>query len=213
MKKNLSYCLFALLGLGASIAFAACSSDDDEKEKEEPEVVEPVDPEAIGGHWYVEIPRTGDVVNWRSEVLEMTTYDHIGVILYVNSYDGEGYWAHLYFKDGEIINYSGFGKDQEGGEFKYTMDDAGNISISRLMPNTPPFENFKYADGQIVAMMDGQTVTFAHPVGEKEAMLEDFWELLVEEGLIGYGDDDTSIDTDISDKPAAEPSRAPRVIK
>ena len=44
----------------------------------------------------------------------------------------------------------------------------------------------------------------------KQTFLNDFWEMLVEAGMVGYEDDGGQQKTDVTDENASEPSRARR---
>ena len=59
---------------------------------------------------------------------------------------------------------------------------------------------------------NGQTlnITFTRPTAEQQTFLNDFWEMLVEAGMVGYEDDGGQQKTDVTDENASEPSRARR---
>lgn len=197
MKNTLLYIMLGIIVM----AFTSCHDDS-----------APFDSNLLNGHWYAEIPISGNIENWRTEEGEMTTYDHIGVILLLYPLTNNGVLAHLYLQNGEMVNYDGFNYFQDGsGYFDFAVDSDGNISVSNYKNGTFEPKNLRYVDGKIIGEINGQTVIFTHPSEQQENFLEDVWQMLVDEGVVGGSDDGGSwYGSDISDQNATTPARAPR---
>lgn len=196
MKKILLFLLPALM-------LTACSKDDEQ----------PIDENLIQGHWYAEMPMTGTTQNWRTEEEgDMTDYDHVGIILFINTEANQGYWSHLFLKDGEVVNVAGFGasaQEQNRAYFTYQLDGDGNFTLAHYTETAPPVAGMRYTNGTITSTVEGKPFVFRRPEDMgKTDFLDDVWEMLAEAGMGGYDDGDDHLNTDISDKPADEPSRS-----
>lgn len=206
--------MIVLLGL---LAIVSCKDDDDK--------VGPASEaqmEEVTGHWYAELPISGEIENWRTEEEgDMTTYDKICAVIYLNGVlneaveDGYGsQWGYLYVKnDGEMVNYGGIDLSKKNTFFYFTMDSEGYIKPSSQIENLPQVSNMRYKNGVITADVDyhGTTlhVTFHRPDDLFETMLKDYYDMLYEEGIVGgYEDLDGEQRTDIRDNGATEPSRS-----
>ena len=206
MKKIFMF-LFSL------VLFASCSNDDN-----------PAGPateaqmQVLTGHWYAELPISGETDNWRTEEeSDRTDYDHIGALIYLNGYQTDlSYWGYLYMKDGDMVNFDGIDRMTEDAAFDFTMNSDGNITTSSHLPNAPKVTNMHWDSKKDVITADvsynGQTlnITFTRPTAEQQTFLNDFWEMLVEAGMVGYEDDGGQQKTDVTDENASEPSRARR---
>ncbi len=171
--------------------------------------------EDVTGHWYTEIPLTGETANWRTEEEgDVTDYDHIGALIYLNGYDTESsYWGYIFLKDDELVNFDGIFQRDKEARFDFTMFTDGRILTSNHLSDAPEVSNMLYADGKITADVSykGQsfTLTFTRPTEEQEPHLQEYWELLAEAGIVGgYTDDGDTQQTNVSDENAYEPSRA-----
>ncbi len=191
--------IFILLAF-ALVAMAGCKSDDDR---------EPADLNLLVGHWYAEIPLKGEVKNWRTEEEEMTTYDHVGAVLYFNTeYTSWSWWGYLYIKDGEMVNFDGISRVDNNATFDYTVDPDYNITTVSKLESAPVAKSMRYSDGKIYAEFDTLQVVFTRPDEQQSAFLEDFWEILVENGIVGYEDEGQKVQTEVTDENATEESRA-----
>ncbi len=204
--------IFAMLII-AMMAMTGCKDDDDPKPASEEMMHE------VTGHWLAKIPISGEISNWRSEEGEMTIYDNIDALIYLNGWvttNKGSFWGYVYMKDGEMVNYDGIdrsGADYSG--FDIAMDSDGNITPSVSVGNVPKVTNMRYAGNVITADVNylGRTISlvFHRPTEEEEARLNEVFEMLLEAGIIGgYEDDDDRQKTDVTDKSATEPSRAKR---
>ncbi len=199
MRNTLFYMLVAFATLGLS----GCHDDPDPV---------PFDIGLLEGDWYAEIPLSGSTENMRLEEGGVTDYDHVGVVLRFTYSFTSGYWIHLFLHDGEMVNFSGFGFDDEtDGTFDYTVSPDGEIAISHFLAGTPRPEGIRYVDGRIYAVIGSQTVVFSRPNDEQSALLQEVEAILIEQGDIGGAEDGgTKYDTDISDKNATNPARSRR---
>lgn len=208
--KNLK--IFAMLII-ALVAMTGCK-DDDDPVPASPELIE-----KVHGHWYAEIPVSGQTLNWRTEEEgDMASYNMVAVVFYLNGYITESsFWGDLYLQDSELVNFDGLLSVDDNKYFNYTMDSKGNITPSSHMPDAPEVSNMKYDSKLETIVADvsykGQTfhLTFRRPTGEQEKQLNEYFEMLAEAGEIGgYEDDDSKQKTDVTGKDATEPSRAKR---
>ena len=207
MKTMKNY-MIALLGL---LALASCSNDDDEvtgpaTEKQMQE---------ISGHWYAELPISGETENWRTEEEgDMTTFDKVGVLIYLNGYYPDAcYWGYIYLQDGDMVNFDGLHRRDEAANFEITMDREGNITTSSHLPDAPQVSNMHYANSLITADVayHGYTfnITFRHVETKEEQTLKEFYSILQEEGIIGgFADDGDNMKTEVTGDDATEPQRA-----
>lgn len=197
MKHTL---LYMMLGI---IVMALTSCHDDPA---------PFDKQLLEGDWVVEIPEKGTTENYRSEEGGTTEYEMLMVVLRFNPLYDSGYWMHIFVQNGEMVNFNGFGRQEEKiGNFDFTVDSDGHITISHFLEGTPHPQNIRYADGKIFAEINGQTIIFTHPSEPQAALLSEVMDILMEEGEIGGAEDTgNKYGTDISDKNATTPARAPR---
>ena len=202
--------VFALFGL----LLAACSSNDDNPAGPASEA----QMQALTGHWYAEVPLIGETDNWRTEEEDdRTDYDHIGTLIYLNGYMTDlSYWGYLYLKDGDMVNFDGIDRMTEDAAFDFTMNSDGDITTSSYMQGAPQVNNMHYDQQKDIVTAsvshNGQTlnITFTRPTAQQEAFLNDFWEMLVEAGMVGYEDDGYQLNTDVTSDNADETSRARR---
>jgi hypothetical protein len=204
-------CIFAMLII-ALVAMTSCTSNEDAP------VVKPATEEqmqSLSGHWYAELPISGETDNWRSEEEgDRTAYDKIGTFIYLNGYYPDAcYWGYLYLKDGDMVNFDGLHRRDNEANFAITMDSEGNIRPSSYLPDAPVVNNMRYANGIITADVNfmGRHVNLIFTLVDpsKEQALKDFYDILAEEGIVGgYADDGDKQKTDVTDENANEPSRA-----
>ena len=116
-----------------------------------------------------------------------------------------------------MVNFDGLGRRDEQANFEFKMDRDGNITPSSHLPNAPQVTNMHYTGSVITADVayKGKTfsLTFTRPTAEQEATMQEFWEILGEEGIVGgYADNGYEQRTDLSDIDATEPSRSNSTI-
>ena len=142
--------LFVLLGL---LALTSCH----DKEEAQPATEEQL--KELTGHWYAELPLSGETENWRTEEEgDMTTYDKIGALIYLNGAATDAcYWGYLYLQNGDMVNYDGLHHRDQEANFAFTMDSEGNITTSSNLPDAPQVSNMHYDSTQKVITAD---VTF-----------------------------------------------------
>ena len=209
MKKIWIF-MFALL------AIVSCKDDDPK-----PATAEQL--QKLTGHWYAELPANGETANWRTlEEGDMTTYDHIGVVIYLNGNtptEEVNYWGYLYLQEGDMVNYAGLmSESHEQSSFSFTMDEEYNITPSSHLKDAPQVTSMHWDNTKDVITADvnykGQTfkLTFKRVNLNEEQTLKDFYDILAEEGIVGgYADLDTQLNTDVSDNDATGPSRVRRL--
>lgn len=206
MKKIWIF-MFALL------AIVSCKDDDPK-----PATAEQL--QKLTGHWYAELPANGETANWRTlEEGDMTTYDHIGVVIYFNGdtpTEEVSYWGYLYLQNGDLVNFAGLmSESHEQSSFSFTMDEDCNITPSSHLKDAPKVTKMHYDREKDIITAEvnykGETyyLTFTRPTGDNETLLNDFWDMLIEAGEIGgSADKGTEIDTDVEEGGATESSRA-----
>lgn len=199
----------------ALLAMTSCSNDDNEAAGPATEA----QLEAVNGHWYAEIPISGETDNWRTEEEgDVTTYDKIGTLIYLNGYFPDAcYWGYLYLKDDDMVNYDGLHRRDNEANFAFTMDSEGNITPSSYLPDAPVVNNMRYANGVITAdvsfMGHNVNLVFTRVDIAKEKVFKDFYDILAEEGIVGgYADEGNKQKTDVTDNDATEPMRARRLL-
>lgn len=204
--------IFTMLVI-ALVAMTSCSSDDD--------TVQPVSQEQLQnlhGHWYAEIPISGETANWRTEEEgDMTDYDHIGVLVYLNgTYTDASYWGYIFLQDNELVNIDGiFMRDNDEASFDYTMDSEGNITPKSHLADAPQVTNMHYdAKADIITANvaykgHNLALTLVRPTQEEGTVLYDYWQMLAEAHIVGgYDDGGDHLNTDVKDESANKPSRA-----
>lgn len=206
MKKIWIF-MFALL------AIVSCRNDD------EPGPATQEQLEALTGHWYAELPLSGETFNWRTlEEGDMASYDNVGVVIYLNGYNPNGdasYWGYLYLQDGDMVNFTGLlSESHEQSSFSFTMDSEGNIKPSSHLKDAPEVKTMYYDRTKDIitanVIYQGQTyyLTFIRPTGDSETHLNDIFDMLIEAGEIGgYDDKGNQLNTDVDNGNATEPSR------
>ena len=206
MKKIWIF-MFALL------AIVSCKDDDPK-----PATAEQL--QKLTGHWYAELPANGETANWRTlEEGDMTNYDHIGVVIYLNGNtptEEVSYWGYLYLQEGDMVNYAGLmSESHEQSSFSFTMDEEYNITPSSHLKDAPKVTKMHYDREKDIITAEvnykGETyyLTFTRPTGDNETLLNEFWDMLIEAGEIGgSADKGTEIDTDVEEGGATESSRA-----
>lgn len=202
--------IYAMLVV-AMMTMTACSSDDG------PSAASQEQMQKLQGHWYAEMPVSGETANWRTEEEDdMTNYDHVGVLVYFNgTYTDVSYWGYVFLKDNEMVNFDGIFMRDDEARFDYTMDSDGNIMPMSLLSDAPQVTGMRYdAKADIITANvaykgHNLALTFVRPTQEEGTALYEYWQLLVEAGIVGgYEDGGDHIDTDISGKDADEPSRS-----
>lgn len=204
--------IFTMLVI-ALVAMTSCSSDDD--------TVQPASQEQLQnlhGHWYAEIPISGETANWRTEEEgDMTDYDHIGVLVYLNgTYTDASYWGYIFLQDNELVNIDGiFMRDNDEASFDYTMDSEGNITPKSHLADAPQVTNMHYdAKADIITANvaykgHNLALTLVRPTQEEGTVLYDYWQMLVEAHIVGgYDDGGDHLNTDVKDESANKPSRS-----
>lgn len=201
MKK-----IFILI-LGLMTMFG-CSSDDKASPASEEQM------QKVSGHWYALLPVSGEIENWRTEEEgDLTTYDHIGVVVYLNgSNPGASFWGYLYIQNGEMVNYDGLFLRDEEANFSFTMNSDGVITPSSYLPDAPQVSNMRYANDVITANVNfkGRSINLIFaPLYDNDPTYKEFFDILIEEGIIGgYSDKGDELNTDVSDKGADQSARA-----
>lgn len=120
-------------------------------------------------------------------------------------------WGYFYTKDGDLVNFDGIDRMNQGSNFSYTVTPDGFITPDNYIEKAPKVESMRYMDGKIYAKVNGMQIVFTRPTEELNARLEEFWLMLVEAGMIGYDDDGYQIHTDIKGDNAEEPARCRQI--
>ena len=214
--KTLNKIFILLFGL---LVMSSCK-DDDVNVEESKEAIPATEEQmrTLSDQWYAELPFSGETDNWRTEEEgDMISYDHIGVIMYLNDrYTEDSYWGFIFMKDNEMVNYDGINRRTTDTTFDFKMDRDGNITILNPLADIPQLSNVHY-DAQKDAITadvtyNGQTlngIAFNRPSEEQQEFIDDFFETLLDAGQVtGYEDLDSEQKTGITDKNATEPSRA-----
>lgn len=206
--------IFAMLII-ALVAITSCSDNEDNS------VVE-AQYDAAAGHWYAELPISGETENWRTaEEGDMTTYDKVTAIFYLGgSFMKDGWWGYLYLKnDNEMVNYGGLDLAKHETQFTFNMTADGHITPSSHVQNMPKVMNMQYDSVRDVITADvtykGQSyhLTFSRPTDDDWERLDEYFYILLEAGVVGgYDDGGDYLDTDISNDDATEPQRARRFV-
>jgi len=208
MKKIFMF-LFGML------AIASCSNDDNETAGPATQA----QLEAVTGHWYAELPISGETDNWRTEEEgDVTTYDKVAALFYLNGYTTtECWWGYLYLQDGDMVNYGGIDLNETSNMFSFTMTSEGDITPSQHLANGPKVTNMHYDSKKDIITADvdysGHTlsVTFTRPTASQATQLNEYFDILQEEGIVGgYEDKDSQLKTDVTDDDATETPRARR---
>jgi hypothetical protein len=163
------------------------------------------DPSVINGLWYAEVPMTGQTYDMRShDDLVEVTYDHVAVVLDLQN--GFGTWTHYYIKDGEMVNYEG----HYFSSFSYTIDGEGNITLTEESDISDTSAilgiRLRYAEHKIT-VAGNISLTLTAPFDEAARKTEQ-WNELIDKDHLGWDADE--YETELSPKPATEPSRARR---
>lgn len=206
--------IFAMLII-ALVAMTSCSNDDNEAAGPASET----QMQAVTGHWYVELPISGETDNWRTEEEgDRTDYDHIGALIYLNGYTtSDCWWGYLYLQNGDMVNYGGIDLNEKGNMFSFAMNSDGNITPSQHLANGPKVTNMHYDSQKDIITADVDysghklSVTFTRPTAELTSQLNEYFDILQEEGIVGgYEDKGGQQKTDVSGDDATEPMRARR---
>ena len=210
--------LFAPLGVGLFLLFGlltmtSCSEEDNPVQPASEELLQ-----QLQGHWYAELPISGETENWRTEEEgDMTAYDHIGVLVYLNGYITDAsYWGYLFLKDNDMVNFDGiFMREGDEASFDYTMDSEGNITPLSHLDDAPQVTNMHYdAKADIITANvnykdHNLALTLVRPTQEEGTVLFDFWQMLAEAHIIGgFDDGGDHLNTIVTDKDAKEQQRA-----
>ena len=212
MKKIFMF-LFGLL------AMVSCSDNDDNPSAGPATKAQY---EAVTGHWYAEIPISGETDNWRTEEEgDVTTYDKIDALIYLDANTDDvivtfGFWGYIYLQDNDMVNYGGL-LSSDDDIFQFSMTSDGYITPSSHLADAPKITNMHYdaTANVITATVDYKgkslSLTFVRPDEEAMNRLNECYEILMEEGIVSaYDDGGNIILSDVTDKNADEPSRAPR---
>ena len=212
MKTN---SLFAMLII-ALVAITSCSVNEDNS-------VGPAQEEqyeAAAGHWFAELPISGETDNWRTEEEgDLTTFDKVTAIFYLGGYlMKDGWWGYLYLQDNdEMVNYGGLDLSQHETQFSFYMTADGHITPSSHIQNMPQVTNMMYDSVNDIITGDvtynGQSyhLTFTRPTDDDWERLNEYFYILLEEDIVGgYDDEGDHLITDVTDENADEPSRARR---
>ena len=203
--------------LFASVLFASCSNDDDTTGP-----ASEAQMHALTGHWYAELPISGETDNWRTEEEgDRTAYDKVAALFYLNGYTTtECWWGYLYLQDDDMVNYGGIDLNEKGNMFSFAMTSDGNITPSQHLANGPKVSNMHYDSQKDIITADVDysghklSITFTRPTEELTTQLNEYFDILLEEGIVGgYEDKGAEQHTDVTDKGATEPSRARRFFK
>ena len=168
----------------------------------------------LTGHWYAELPISGETENWRTEEEgDMTTFDTIGAVIYLNGYFTDAcYWGYIFLQDGEMVNYDGLHRHDEAANFEIKMDRDGNITASSHLAGAPQVTNMHYANGVITADVsyreNNVSLVFHRTETDEEKTLKAFYDILVEEGIIGGNTEGDDVTTDVADDGADQPARS-----
>ena len=178
--------------------------------------------EAVTGHWYAEIPISGETDNWRTEEEgDVTTYDKIDALIYLDANTDDvivtfGFWGYIYLQDNDMVNYGGL-LSSDDDIFQFSMTSDGYITPSSHLADAPKITNMHYdATANIItATVDYKgkslSLTFVRPDEEAMTRLNECYEILMEEGIVSaYDDGGWKIDSDVTDDDATEPMRARR---
>ena len=164
MKKIWIF-MFALL------AIVSCKDDDPK-----PATAEQL--QKLTGHWYAELPANGETANWRTlEEGDMTNYDHIGVVIYLNGNtptEEVSYWGYLYLQNGDLVNFAGLmSETHEQSSFSFTMDEEYNITPSSHLKDAPKVTKMHYDREKdiITAEVFGPDITKNAAVGRSAVTL------------------------------------------
>ena len=213
MKRTIARIAGGLVLLLALPTLAGCDHDDDPADNNATEE----QLHELTGHWYAELPISGQTENWRTEEEgDMTAYDRIGALIYLNGEVTDAcYWGYIYLQDGDMVNYDGLHRRDEAASFEIKMDRDGNITTSSHLEGAPQVSNMRYANGFITADVsyrgNNVNLVFHRTDTQEEEALKALYEILEEEGIIGgYEDQGDHLNTDVTGEGATEPQRAPR---
>lgn len=194
--------LYTLLVI-ALVAMTGCAGKDDN-----PAATADQPASVVNGYWYAEVAEQDEAYDIRyPEELMVATYDHIGILVYLE--DGGGLWTHYYLKDGELVNYDGhyyeawmtYRVAYDGRlSFIAEQDDEGDRST--------PLDAFglRYTGSQLISEpVNGTTLTFRRLGDEEMKRIQD-WDRVIDADHIGLEESDYT--TDVNPTHATEPSRA-----
>ena len=201
------------------LAMTSCSNDDNEAAGPASET----QMQAVTGHWYVELPISGETDNWRTEEEgDVTTYDKIDALIYLDANTDDvivtfGFWGYIYLQDNDMVNYGGIDLNEKGNMFSFAMTSDGNITPSQHLANGPKVTNMHYDSQKDIITADVDysghklSVTFTRPNEELTTRLNEYFDILQEEGIVGgYEDKGGQQKTDVTGDDATEPMRARR---
>ena len=151
----------------------------------------------------------------------MTTYDKIDALIYLDANTNDvivtfGFWGYIYLQDNDMVNYGGL-LSSDDDIFQFSMTSDGYITPSSHLADAPKITNMHYdaTANVITATVDYKgkslSLTFVRPDEEAMNRLNECYEILMEEGIVSaYDDGGNIINSDVTDDPADEPSRARR---
>jgi hypothetical protein len=174
--------------------------------------------DAAAGHWFAELPISGETDNWRTEEEgDKTTFDKVTAIVYLGDHVmKEGWWGYLYLQsDDEMVNYGGLDLSQHDTQFSFYMTADGHITPSSHIQNMPQVTNMMYDSvndiitGDVTYNGQSYQLTFIRPSDDEWERLNEYFYILLEEDIVGgYDDEGDHLITDVTDEDAGEPSRA-----
>ena len=205
------------LGVGLSLLFGlltmtSCSEEDNPVNTASQEQYD-----AVSGHWFAELPISGETENWRTEEEgDMTTFNKVTAIFYLSDHlMKEGWWGYLYLQGDEMVNYGGIDLNKHENQFAYDMTADGHVTPSSHIENMPKVTNILYDSSKDVinanVTHNGQSyqLTFTRPDNGAWERLNEYFNILLEEGIVGgYDDGGDHINTVVTDKDATEQQRS-----
>ena len=212
-REGLGVGLLGLSLLFGLLTMASCSEEDNPANNASQEQMD-----AVSGHWFAELPVSGETDNWRTlEEGDMTTFDKVVEVFYLGgSLMKDGWWGYLYLQDdNEMVNYGGLDLGKHETQFSFDMTADGHITPSSHIQNMPKVTNMLYDSSKDVinanVTYNGQSyqLTFTRPTDDDWERLDEYFFILLEEGVVGgYEDLNTKQETDIKENGANNPARS-----
>ena len=200
----------------ALVAMTGCSENDDNPVG----ATQDAQYDAVSGHWFAELPISGETDNWRTEEEgDKTTFDKVTAIVYLGDHVmKEGWWGYLYLQsDDEMVNYGGLDLSQHDTQFSYYMTADGHITPSSHIQNMPQVTNMMYDSvndiitGDVTYNGQSYQLTFIRPSDDEWERLNEYFYILLEEDIVGgYDDEGDHLNTIVTDDDATEQQRARR---
>ena len=218
MKRVLEK-LFAPLGVGLFLLFGlltmtSCSEEDNPVNNSASDELM----EKCSGHWFAELPISGETENWRTEEEgDMTTFDKVVAVFYLGgSLMKDGWWGYLYLQDdNEMVNYGGLDLGKHETQFSFDMTADGHITPSSHIQNMPKVTNMLYDSSKDIinanVTYNGQSyqLTFTRPTDDDWERLDEYFFILLEADVVGgYDDEGDHLNTIVTNDDATEQQRA-----